>query len=77
MGDIHLQPYKYVCNATRSTIGIVSRISRDDGREPVILPNANTGNGRWEELLEHFENIAAKNKWTVDETAMAEDRLMG
>ena len=35
--------------------------------KPVVLPDAYTGEGSWDEWLEHFENVAAVNKWTPEQ----------
>ena len=35
--------------------------------KPVVLPDAYTGDGSWEEWLDHFGNVAAVNKWTAEQ----------
>ena len=35
--------------------------------KPVVLPDAYTGEGSWDEWLEHFENVAAVSKWTPEQ----------
>ena len=31
--------------------------------KPVIVPEAFSGEGSWEDWLDHFESVAAVNKW--------------
>ena len=36
-------------------------------RRPVVLPEAFNGEGDWSDWIEHFESVAAVNRWTEEE----------
>ena len=48
------------------TIGVVGRILRMAGK-PVVLPDMFSGEGNWEDWFDHFNNVAAVNKWTDEQ----------
>ena len=35
--------------------------------KPVVLPDMFSGEGDWEDWLDHFNNVAAVNQWTAEQ----------
>ena len=35
--------------------------------KPIVLPDTFSGEGNWEDWFDHFNNVAAVNKWTDEQ----------
>ena len=40
---------------------------RRERRRPLVMPDTFSGDGKFDDWKEHFENVAAVNSWTDDE----------